>query len=73
MHHEGKPVQHCFWQPTADEHMAKNHLEEAYPIDDLQSMEHIVNLVVHGNAALVVVYAYGSIWLHMAQNLAWED
>jgi len=58
VHHEG---QH-FWLPTADEHIARNHLKEA----DLQSVEDILNPALHGNAALSVVY--GS-----EHAVAWED
>ena len=36
VHYEGNPGQHL-WQPAADEHIARNHLEEAY----LQSVEYI--------------------------------
>ena len=56
LHYEGQ----YFRQPTAYEHIARNHLKEAY----LQSVED--NSALHGNAALIVVY--GS--KHAA---AWED
>jgi len=58
VHHEGQHL----WQPTADEHIARNHLKEAY----LQSVEDISNPTLHGNAALSVVY--GS-----EHAVAWED
>ena len=48
VHHEGQHL----WQPTTDEHIARNHLEEAY----LPSVEYTFNPVLHGNAALGVVY-----------------
>ena len=57
-HHEGQHL----WQPTADEHMARNHLTEAY----LQFVEDAFNDALHGNAALSVVY--GS-----EHAVAWED
>ena len=54
VHHESQHL----WQPTADEHVARNHLEEAY----IQSVEYISNPVLLGNAALSVVHGsvYGS-------------
>ena len=45
VHHESR-------QLTADEHVARNFLEEAY----VQSFEYISNRVLHGNAALSDVY-----------------
>ena len=47
VHHEGQHL----WQLTADEHIARNHLKEAYlqPVD-------IFSPALHGNAALGVVY-----------------
>ena len=40
------------WQPTADEIIARNHLEEAH----VQSVKYVSNPVLHGNAALSSVY-----------------
>lgn len=48
VHHEGQHL----WQLATDENIARNHLEEAY----LSSVKHTVNPVLHGNAALGVVY-----------------
>ena len=42
VYHEGQHL----WQPTTDEHIARNPLEEAY----------LPSVVLHGNAALGVVY-----------------
>jgi len=55
------------WQPTADEHTARNHLIEAY----IQFFKYIFNPVLHANAALGVVYG---LVLCMAKPmlLAWE-
>ena len=44
VHHESQQL----WQPTADEHIARKHLKEAY----IQSVEYISNPVLLGNAAL---------------------
>ncbi len=55
--HEGQHL----WQPTADEHVARIHLQEAY----LQSVD-IFSPALHGNAALGAVY--GS-----KHAVVWED
>ena len=48
VHHESQHL----WQPTSDEHTARNHLEEAY----IQSVEYMSNPVLLGNEALSAVY-----------------
>jgi len=58
VHHEGQRL----WQPTADEHIARNRLKEAY----LQSVEDIFNPALHGNAAHSVVYSSEHV-------VAWQD
>ena len=61
VHHESR-------QPTADEHVARNHLEEAYT----QSYEYISDRVLHGNAALSDVYGL-VMCMAKAMLLAWGN